>query len=44
MLNSQHAFAPDADKLTDKNSSSPLPSDDKGMYPQPEPGKKKTEY
>jgi hypothetical protein len=44
MLNSQHAFAPDADKLTDKNSPSPLPSDDKGMYPQPEPGKKKREY
>jgi hypothetical protein len=44
MLNSDHAFAPDADKLTDKNSPSPLPSDDKGMYPQPEPGKKKREY
>ena len=44
MLNSQHAFAPDADKLTDKNSPSPLPSDAKGMYPQPEPGKKKREY
>jgi predicted dehydrogenase len=44
MLNSQHAFSPDADKLTDKNSPSPLKSDEKGMYPQPEPGKKKTEY
>jgi hypothetical protein len=44
MLNSQHAFAPDADKLTSKDSPSPLKSDEKGMYPQPEPGKKKTEY
>jgi len=44
MLNSEHAFAPDVDKITDKSSPSPLPSDSKGMYPQPEPGKKKTEY
>jgi predicted dehydrogenase len=44
MLNSEHAFAPDIDKITSKDSPSPLPSDAKGMYPQPEPGKKKTEY
>ena len=44
MLNSKHAFAPDADKLTAKDSPAPLKSDEKGMYPQPEPGKKKTEY
>ena len=43
MLNSDHEFAPDVDKLT-KDSPSPLMPDDKGMYPQPEPGKKKREY
>ena len=43
MLNSDHVFAPDIDKVT-FDSPGPLPSDDKGMYPQPEPGKKKREY
>jgi predicted dehydrogenase len=44
MLNSEHAFAPDADKFTDKDSPAPLQPDGKGMYPQPEPGRKKREY
>jgi predicted dehydrogenase len=44
MLNSEHAFAPDADKITDKTSPAPLQPDEKGMYPQPMPGKKKREY
>ena len=44
MLNSEHAFAPDADKLTDKDSPAPLQPDSKGIYPQPEPGRKKREY
>jgi hypothetical protein len=44
MLNSEHAMAPDIDKVTDKNSPSPLPSDEKGMYARPEPGRKRTEY
>jgi hypothetical protein len=43
MLNSQHEFAPGIDKIT-KDSPSPLPSDEKGMYPVPEPGRKRTEY
>ena len=43
MLNSDHEFAPDLDKLT-KDSKAPLLPDDKGMYPRPEPGKKKREY
>ncbi|MDB5290747.1 MAG: hypothetical protein JWL69_1988 [Phycisphaerales bacterium] len=43
MLNSDHEFAPDIDKLT-VDSPGPLPSDAKGMYPQPEPGRKKREY
>ena len=43
MLNSDHVFAPDIDKIT-MDSPSPLPSDEKGMYPQPEPGRKKREY
>jgi len=44
MLNSEHAFAPDVDKIKDKESPAPLEPDSKGMYPQPEPGKKKREY
>jgi predicted dehydrogenase len=44
MLNLDHEYAPGIDQITDKNSPSPLPSDDKGMYPQPEPGKKTREY
>ncbi|HZL35048.1 MAG TPA: Gfo/Idh/MocA family oxidoreductase [Tepidisphaeraceae bacterium] len=43
MLNSTHEFAPGIDKLTN-DSPGPLPSDAKGMYPVPEPGKKRTEY
>jgi len=43
MLNSEHEFAPGVDQLT-ANSPAPLQPDDKGMYPRPEPGKKKTEY
>jgi predicted dehydrogenase len=43
MLKSDHAFAPDVDKLT-KDSPAPLQPDAKGMYPQPEPGRKKREY
>jgi hypothetical protein len=43
MLNSDHAFAPDVDKL-DYNAPAPVMPDAKGMYPQPEPGKKTREY
>jgi len=43
MLNSDHEFAPDVDKLKE-GSPAPLKADEKGMYPQPMPGKKKTEY
>jgi hypothetical protein len=43
MLNSDHEFAPGIDKIT-ADSPSPLPSDAKGMYPRPEPGKKTREY
>jgi len=43
MLNSDHEFAPNIDKI-DYNVPSPLPSDDKGDYPKPEPGRKKREY
>ncbi len=43
MLNSDHEFAPGIDTLT-KDSPAPLIADAKGMYPQPEPGKKKREY
>jgi hypothetical protein len=43
MLNSEHEFAPGVDKLT-FDSPAPLQADAKGMYPQPEPGRKKTEY
>ena len=43
MLNSDHEFAPGIEKIT-MESPSPLPSDAKGMYPQPQPGKKKREY
>lgn len=44
MLNHEHAFAPNADKLT-MDSPSPLPSDADGKYPIPLPGiKKKREY
>ena len=43
MLNSQHEFAPGIDKVT-SDSPSPLTGDEKGMYPLPQPGRKKTEY
>jgi hypothetical protein len=43
MLNSEHEFAPGIDKIT-ADSPAPLQPDANGMYPQPEPGKKKTEY
>lgn len=44
MLNLDHAYSPDADKFKDMNSSAPLTADAKGMYPRPEPGRKKTEF
>ena len=43
MLNSDHEFAPDVDKLKE-GSPAPLKADEKGMYPQPMPGRKKREY
>ncbi|HEX8914774.1 MAG TPA: Gfo/Idh/MocA family oxidoreductase [Humisphaera sp.] len=43
MLNSDHEFAPGLANLT-KDSPAPLTADAKGMYPRPEPGKKKREY
>jgi predicted dehydrogenase len=43
MLNSDHVFAPDVDKLTE-DSPAPLLADAKGIYPKPEPGKNKREY
>jgi predicted dehydrogenase len=44
MVNSEHAFAPDADKFT-MDSPPPVASDKDGKYPVPEPGvKKKREY
>jgi len=44
MLNHEHEYCPDADKLT-ADSEPPLKSDANGLYPVPEPGKKrKREY
>jgi predicted dehydrogenase len=43
MLNSDHEFAPGIDKLT-ADSPAPLLPDARGMYPQPEPGRKTREY
>ena len=43
MLNSEHEFAPGIDEIT-SSSPSPLPSDPKGIYPVPEPGRKTREY
>jgi len=37
MLNCDHEFAPDLDKLT-RESPGPLPADAKGRYPVPQPG------
>lgn len=41
ILNSDHEFAPDVDKLT-MDSAAPLVADASGKYPVPEPGVKKT--
>ena len=41
--NCDHEFAPGLDKLT-KDSPAPVLPDANGMYPQPQPGKKKREY
>jgi predicted dehydrogenase len=41
MLNSEHEFAPGLENIKSIKDPSPLPSDAKGMYPQPEPGRKK---
>ncbi len=43
MLNSDHEFAPDLDKLTSASPAPVLPGPD-GKYPVPEPGIKKREY
>jgi predicted dehydrogenase len=43
MLNSAHEFAPGIDKIT-ADSAAPVQPDAKGIYPQPEPGRKKREY
>lgn len=43
MLQSEHEFAPGIDKIT-YDSPAPLMPDDKGMYPQPAPGRKSREY
>jgi predicted dehydrogenase len=44
MLNHDHAFAPDVDKMT-LGGEAPVKANDKGEYPQPLPGiKKKREY
>jgi predicted dehydrogenase len=37
MLNCEHEFAPGVDQLTE-NSPAPLPADDQGRYPVPQPG------
>ena len=43
MLNSDHEFAPDADKMT-FDSPAPVLADANGLYPVPMPGRKKREY
>ena len=43
MLNSDHEFAPGIDKIT-RESPAPLQPDAKGLYPVPEPGRKRREY
>ena len=43
MLNSDHEFAPNIDKI-DYDSPAPLLPDKDGMYPRPEPGRKTREY
>lgn len=42
ILNSDHEFAPDVDKLKFITDAAPLLPGDDGLYPIPEPGKKKT--
>jgi predicted dehydrogenase len=42
MLNDEHAFAPDADKMTSMDSPAPVQADKDGKYPVPEPGRKRT--
>lgn len=44
MLNCDHRFAPDLDKLVDMHSKAPLTVDANGRYPIPEPGLLSTEY
>jgi predicted dehydrogenase len=44
MLNCDHEFGPNLDKLTSKDQPSPLPSDAKGAYPVPQPGILTREY
>ena len=43
MLNSDHVFAPGLEDLT-LDSPSPLPADENGLYPIPQPGLKSREY
>jgi len=43
MLNSEHEFAPEVDKLK-MDSPAPLQAGSNGKYPVPEPGRKKREY
>jgi predicted dehydrogenase len=43
LLNNNVEYAPGIDNVT-KDSPAPLKSDDKGMYPLPEPGRKKWEF
>ncbi len=43
MLNTGHEMAPGIDNVT-KDSPAPLKSDEKGMYPLPQPGKGRREY
>jgi predicted dehydrogenase len=40
IVNSEHAFAPDADKLASLDSHAPVRADPDGKYPVPEPGRK----
>ena len=43
MLNSDHEFAPNVDEMTN-DSPAPLQPDKNGLYPVPEPGRKKREW
>jgi predicted dehydrogenase len=44
MLNLDKAYAPDVDKLQSITDAAPLVADANGMYPKPEPGRKKYEF